>query len=115
MPPLSCRFFCRRDGISHVVDLFKGFAHDMNVINVAKIDLTVGVGSVWPAVLISSALEFIGSCIQQWTCIKYFDVTRFVVLSIIAYADGLHKILITAVPRTKKKGAWLATTPDGGS
>ena len=115
MPPLSCRFLCRCDGIGHIVDLFKGFAHDMDVINVAKIDLTVGVGSVWPAVLISSTLEFIGSCIEQWACIKDFDVTRFVVLSVIAYADGLHKILITAVPRTKKEGAWLATTPDGGS
>lgn len=59
----------------------------MDVINVAKRYLAVGVGRVGSAVLISSTFEFVGSCIEQGPCVVNFNLAILVELRAIAHAN----------------------------
>lgn len=111
MPALWCRLFSGCDCVWHIVHLFEGFTNHMNVANVSENDLAVWIGGVRAAVLVTTTLQFVGSCIKQRSGIVDLDEASLIVCSAITHANLAQKFLIASIPRAKQECAGLTATP----
>ena len=85
----------------------------MNVINVSKPNLTVGIGVTRSTVLEAAALELVSPCIKQWSRIEDFDESIFISAScIVAQPDASNQVLVPPAPQSDEGRAWLTTAPD---
>ena len=85
----------------------------MNVINVSKPDLTVGIGVTRSTILEASSLELVSPRIKQGSCIKDLNKPVFLGASrVVAQSDAANQVLVAPAPQSDERCAWLAAAPD---
>ena len=115
MPVLSNWLVTCLHHVGHIVDFLKRLSHHVDVIDVAKSDSAVRIGSVWTAVFISPTFEFIGACVKERPGIKDFNKATLILLSAVTEANVADQLFIASTPCTPDKSTRLTASPDRGS